>query len=306
QKTILDSLNGKFKPGRLVSPDGPSGAGKSSLTNVLAGYISKNVEGDILVNGQIRNLRKFRKNSCYIMQEDLLLPHLSVYESMTCSANLRLCEPPRKRRPWFGPFWTCWVWRMQLHQGFVSDGLDSASCFQCVSLLKELALGGRTIVCTIHQPSAKLFEMFDQLYFPKGRCLYNGPAGAVVPYLASRGFVCPSYHNPTDYFMEAVCGDDSTTPVGDAGEDSATTDGDQQKGERFALAKCAEFMRAYKSAVAKEKADAAILADNASATSSSSSSANSNKNPDQSLANNDSDSNANESSVKDDSRYRTF
>lgn len=83
---------------------------------------------------------------------------------------------------------------------FLSSGLDCATSKQLVALLKKLALDGKTIICTIHQPSATLLEMFDHLYaIADGQCIYQGSIKGLVPYLENAGLNCPPYNNPADY-----------------------------------------------------------------------------------------------------------
>lgn len=67
-------------------------------------------------------------------------------------------------------------------------------------MLHNLSREGRTIICTIHQPSAAIYEMFDQVYvLAQGQCVYRGAATSTLSYLGENGLQCPLYHSMADF-----------------------------------------------------------------------------------------------------------
>jgi len=88
---LLRSVSGAFRPGVLTALVGVSGAGKTTLMDVLAGRKTGGyIEGTISISGFPKNQETFARISGYCEQNDIHSPQVTVHESLTYSAWLRL------------------------------------------------------------------------------------------------------------------------------------------------------------------------------------------------------------------------
>ncbi|CAH2076722.1 unnamed protein product, partial [Iphiclides podalirius] len=242
RKTILKNVSGTFNAGELTVIIGQSGAGKSSLMDILAGY-TKPSSGSLYVNGRVRNQNMFLRRSCYILQDDRVQDMLTIQESLHVAAELKLGNHistqqknqrveeiitslgmSQARNTRAGSLSGGQKKRLAIGLELVSDppvmfldeptsGLDSSISKQLVYLLHLLARQGRTVVVTMHQPSAALLDMVDRLYaIVAGRCAYMGTVPLLLPYLEQMALRCPPYHNPVDFFIE-ICSENENELV---------------------------------------------------------------------------------------------
>ncbi|KAF4126202.1 ABC-type branched-chain amino acid transport system, ATPase component [Geosmithia morbida] len=254
-KTLLHSVTADLSSGTLTAIIGGSGSGKTTLLNTMAERVASSrvaQTGSITFNNAegIHSVRH-----AYVMQQDILLPTLTVRETLQYAADLRLppattaedrlrvvedvirelglkecantrigngqhrgCSGGEKRRVSIGVQLLANPSVLFLDEP--TTGLDATSAFQLVRTLKKLAQKGRTVITTIHQPRSEIWDLFDNLaVLSKGSPVYSGSIVDCLPWFGGLGFQIPPFVNPAEFVIDIAAIDNRTPEL----EEESTT-----------------------------------------------------------------------------------
>ena len=285
-RPLLRGVTGRFAAGGFHGIYGPSGAGKTTLLLALAGKLRLD-EGTVRFNGRAVDPRAHRALLGFVPEQDIVLPTLTVIESLRFAARLKL--PPdlpaaareaeveltlrrlglervrdslvgdgEQRGVSFGE-------RRRLNIAielvgapavlFVDDataGLDSTTAQQVMSCLQRVAQSGVAVAAILHQPSRPLHRMLDSvlLLAAGGRVVFEGAADDAADHFGGFGLVCPRFANPAEWMLELV-----TEPAPDEFDGTAENVGDEDGGAAGELAPLVDSCRRRPSSRAANDGD---------------------------------------------------
>ncbi|CAF0898548.1 unnamed protein product [Brachionus calyciflorus] len=242
-RCILNSIDGLAKPGEVLAIMGASGAGKTTLLNALnfrnRGKLK--ISGEIRVNGcGVKSIADIRSISSYVQQDDLFVGYLTVKEHLLFQAMLRMDKDTSKKdrmlrinriihdlnlkkceNTLIGLFARRGISGGEKRRlAFASEvitnpsilfcdeptsGLDSYMACSVMESMKKLAKQGKTIICTIHQPSSEIFQEFDTLcLLSEGRLAFFGSIFDASVFFKNQGMELPPNYNPADFYIRKL------------------------------------------------------------------------------------------------------
>lgn len=254
-RRLLDNVEGWIGLGTLTALMGASGAGKTTLLNVLANMASTGViGGEKLVDAKYQD-QGFARKVGYAQQQDMNIPTATVREALVFSARLRQSKKysdaeklayvddviatldlarfanaiigvlgeglniEQRKRVTIGIELAARP-ELLLFLDEPTSGLDSNTAWSICTLLRKIGDNGQAILCTIHQPSGILFEMFDRFIFLKdGRSIYFGNIGlnsrTPINYFHKHGARgCGTEENPAEWLLDITgCAQNTINPV---------------------------------------------------------------------------------------------
>jgi ABC-type multidrug transport system ATPase subunit/ABC-type multidrug transport system permease subunit len=257
-RALLKGITGKVRPGEMMAVMGPTGSGKTTFLSVLSQRIMKGVTGEILVNSAPPT-KDYKRQLAFVLQDDVLFPNLSVEQTLSYTAALRLGSMTaqeqldrvnhiidtlnlNKARKTLiggvgnGPRGVSGGERKRVNIGNEllanpalllldepTSGLDTSTAINLAQALRGLADSGMTVIASIHQPSTQVFNLFDTLLLlVDGAPIYYGKSHKAIPYFSSLGLQAPAYFNPADFMMGLILQEEISNQGGSSMKDKLT------------------------------------------------------------------------------------
>ncbi|XP_061372104.1 ABC transporter G family member 22 isoform X2 [Gastrolobium bilobum] len=290
EKEILKGITGSVNPGEVLAMMGPSGSGKTSLLNLLGGRLSQPSMGGSVTYNDLPYSKFLKSRIGFVTQDDVLFPHLTVKETLTYAALLKLpntLTKDQKEKRALDVINELGLERCQdtmIGGSFVrgvsggerkrvcigneiiinpsllfldepTSGLDSTTALRIVQMLHDIAEAGKTIVTTIHQPSSRLFHKFDKLILlGKGSLLYFGKASEAMDYFQFIGCTPLIAMNPAEFLLDLANGNVNDISVPSELEDKVqvgNAEAETQNGKPSAAVVQEYLVEAYETRVAE-------------------------------------------------------